>query len=425
MDVVEYTGVNADLEEWCSQIDEEGLAQWCTMRKIRYMAWQLERCPTSGRLHIQMSVCFQRKVSRHTVQIRLGAPTADCRVRAAPVKDFIAYSKKEASRVAGPWEWGDAPVNQGKRNDIAACLADAPNLSELELYEKYPNVMVRTGKHIMHYKLLKKQQEVLDRYEPVQIVLRPWQQKIVAMVSEPKVVRRRIIWAWSSVSRTGKSTFMQYLTDNFDCLVMCEPWKEFLHAYRNAGQPKVVVYNLPRHQELTAERLAMLERISDGGKDQSVKYDGGQVIIASHLVVFANIRPPEEALPDRFGDSEVAIPNEPIPRDEPLVAPPAPSDGASTVPYESSGSEVACSAIARPPSPMGVPGPVEPSPSPEPAPRPPLRRQNAVDEPVLRAMLQRPRRFFVPSTPDRDGSDGEDSLLCHEGSFDPIEEWSE
>lgn len=34
------------------------------------------------------------------------------------VKDAIKYCKKEDTRMAGPWEHGDAPVNQGKRTDL-------------------------------------------------------------------------------------------------------------------------------------------------------------------------------------------------------------------------------------------------------------------------------------------------------------------
>jgi len=79
---------------------------------------QKEKCPTTGREHIQMYVQFARKCRGiKKLQDLLGP----CHVEIArgTAEQNIAYCSKDDTRVEGPWRSGN-PSTQGRRNDILA-----------------------------------------------------------------------------------------------------------------------------------------------------------------------------------------------------------------------------------------------------------------------------------------------------------------
>lgn len=91
------------------------------LNKAEVAGWrhQIERCPETGRLHMQWVVKFQ-KVKRFN-QARdllagMGLPGAHIEQARAPAAAW-EYCGKEESREEGPWEYGDKP---GTRLDKAA-----------------------------------------------------------------------------------------------------------------------------------------------------------------------------------------------------------------------------------------------------------------------------------------------------------------
>lgn len=78
--------------------------------------WQVERCPTTGKLHCQAYVRYTNQVALSRV-IKLVAPNAHVEVCKGDEQENIVYCTKDESRVAGPWQIGEA-AKPGKRNDI-------------------------------------------------------------------------------------------------------------------------------------------------------------------------------------------------------------------------------------------------------------------------------------------------------------------
>lgn len=88
---------------------------------MRYWCFQVERCPESGRLHLQGFVRFVRPHRRRAVQRRCGIGESHTNPRHAQSTPEQArdYCRKEESRVDGPWEGGEW-VTQGQRTDLDA-----------------------------------------------------------------------------------------------------------------------------------------------------------------------------------------------------------------------------------------------------------------------------------------------------------------
>lgn len=91
--------------------------------QIVYYTFQLERAPSTGRLHYQWYIRFTNAVPLSRVAklfdsvcggVRSGV---HCEICKGTEDQCVAYCTKEDSRVAGPWQFGER-AKAGKRNDL-------------------------------------------------------------------------------------------------------------------------------------------------------------------------------------------------------------------------------------------------------------------------------------------------------------------
>lgn len=86
----------------------------------RYIVFQLEKCPETGKKHIQGYVELNRNYTLKMTKEWLGFETMHLEKRRGTREEARAYCKKEESRIAGPWEFGDwAAGGAGTRNDLS------------------------------------------------------------------------------------------------------------------------------------------------------------------------------------------------------------------------------------------------------------------------------------------------------------------
>lgn len=118
----------------------------------RFLAYQLERCPETERLHVQGYAEFNDKVSIKAVQLKLGIGNAHCEPRRGTQSDAVAYVNKVDSRVHGPWSFGSR-ARQGERVDLlAVCNEISAGASLKRIREEFPTqyVCYRRGLRDMH-----------------------------------------------------------------------------------------------------------------------------------------------------------------------------------------------------------------------------------------------------------------------------------
>lgn len=87
--------------------------------QLLYYIFQEEECPSTKRRHWQGYIRFSSPKSFSYVK-KVFLPWNDVHIeiaRGTPAQN-IAYCSKQESRVAGPWEFGDKPAEQGKRSDL-------------------------------------------------------------------------------------------------------------------------------------------------------------------------------------------------------------------------------------------------------------------------------------------------------------------
>lgn len=86
--------------------------------RVRYLIFQHERGGTTGRDHLQGYVEFRNTVRIAQAQRILGIEGGHLEPRRGTRAQAIDYCRKEETRVAGPWEVGQADLQPGKRNDL-------------------------------------------------------------------------------------------------------------------------------------------------------------------------------------------------------------------------------------------------------------------------------------------------------------------
>lgn len=105
----------------------------------KFMMCQVERAPTTGKLHIQGFMCMTRAIGmRRACQILGGHCHVE--IMRGRIEDNELYCGKDETQVRGPWKFG-TPPQQGKRTDWAAVKElCALGKSEEEIYTEAPHL---------------------------------------------------------------------------------------------------------------------------------------------------------------------------------------------------------------------------------------------------------------------------------------------
>lgn len=91
-----------------------------------FMVYQLERCPTTNRRHLQGYFHFQHPKGFRSVKAYFGERWQHVHIEAARgnAASNIKYCTKEETQEGPPFTSGEAPTGQGKRTDIDDFIAE-------------------------------------------------------------------------------------------------------------------------------------------------------------------------------------------------------------------------------------------------------------------------------------------------------------
>lgn len=112
---------------------------------VAYCQYSAERAPNTGRIHLQGFLAYKKRVRMSTVVADLPRGSHVERMRGT-VSDNLCYTSKPESHVAGPWKFGEIPVDTAdcKKSKWESLIADVKSgVCERDLYEKYPSFLDR------------------------------------------------------------------------------------------------------------------------------------------------------------------------------------------------------------------------------------------------------------------------------------------
>jgi len=112
-------------------------------KDIRYIIFQKEKCPTTGRLHLQGYVELNKVIRMAGMKKLLGP--AHWGPRQKTRHHARNYCLKAKSKVKGPWEYGEWKAGgQGTRNDIKDAVDMIKDKkTKLEIIEEHPATYVK------------------------------------------------------------------------------------------------------------------------------------------------------------------------------------------------------------------------------------------------------------------------------------------
>lgn len=123
-------------------------------QKIQYFVYQIERAPDTGRLHIQAYLCLRDRARLPGVKQLVKDQTVHCEPRRGTHKQAVDYCTKEETRIEGPFEYGEEPLDSRKRklDDIKKSIDEG--WTDLDIANEHFGIWCRYFKAFREYRML-------------------------------------------------------------------------------------------------------------------------------------------------------------------------------------------------------------------------------------------------------------------------------
>lgn len=109
---------------------------------MSFVAYQIEKAPTTGQIHVQGMISFKNGSVRLACVKSLIGNEPHCEV-CKDVEAHYKYVTKTESRVYGPWEHGERPKGQGKKKVSEQIIEGIKRgKSTLDLLDENPNLVL-------------------------------------------------------------------------------------------------------------------------------------------------------------------------------------------------------------------------------------------------------------------------------------------
>lgn len=151
---------------WTSFNLEVAIPQPITNPQVRYVVWQKEQCPDTGRQHLQGYIELLRSSKMATVKNYFNDPTIHLEARSGNQDQAIAYCTKEDTRIEGPWELGTKASggSQSKRNDLTTFRDSIRSgQTDEQLLDNYPGEYARYPKFVQTVRQTTKRAQATSR----------------------------------------------------------------------------------------------------------------------------------------------------------------------------------------------------------------------------------------------------------------------
>lgn len=272
---------------------------------LKYAVWQLERCPTTSRPHLQGYAEFDKVTA-----LRGGKKffhdnfqsSVHLEKRKGTQAQAIAYCRKEESRIAGPWTAGE-PAIRGQRNDIHAVVDRVNNGADYwSIAQEFPLMAARFTPFVN--KLIEKRRK--DSLVPPAITLHPWQEELHQKVLNTPHPRQ-ILWYWETIGNTGKTTFAKWLARSYpEKVQVFVGGKHADVAFALDSAKSIFIFDFARSSK-DFLNYGLLEQVKNGVVFSGKYESASKEFNIPHVIVFANHEPEYDQLSrDRWDTYHIA-----------------------------------------------------------------------------------------------------------------------
>lgn len=275
---------------------------------IRYAVWQREKCPDTGKQHLQMYAEAAKPLTLKQWKRAVGDEKAHVEKRRGTREQAIEYCKKKESRDEETFhEFGEFRVAQGRRSDLDAkkermavilsAMLKYPTINCFVMSDDYREHAIE---YVMNERVLqqlwwnertneaKKRKREWWQDKPLYV----WQQEVVDLCRGPPD-DRYILWLWSPEGNRGKSRVCEYLRVFFDAIELGGKADGCRFAYN--GEPIVIFDISASQQEYCSGLYPLAEQLKNGCVFSSKYMSAEKVFVPPHVVFMANFSAPRDA----------------------------------------------------------------------------------------------------------------------------------
>lgn len=285
---------------WCWTLYLPQLPEIKHHPDIQYCVYQTEKCPRTGRIHLQGFLQLKNRKRRSTVKKIIGYNEVHVEPMRGTPQQASDYCEKQDSKLPGPSDkWGQM-VKQGQRTDllkVKAAIAEGKTFMDLTKDDELFSAVARCPTFVKEVIQLKEEEESLAelRAQHEDTELRPWQDECTAQCQE-KPDTRSVVWICDEKGSAGKSFWASYMSAQENALVLSpDTFPNMAYLWRCADKKcRVVIIDCTRSTKDEASILSALQLAESlkNGNVQSTKYT--PVIIrrpAPHVVFLSNYWP--------------------------------------------------------------------------------------------------------------------------------------
>jgi len=278
---------NQTPKEWFEKFEE-----------IQYINWQEEKCPETGKMHLQGY--FELKEKRRITELkRMYHPTChwgdqEGKPAYGTREENIKYTSKENSKVEGPWEHSRIEIKEkkekiSKMDKVFDMIQDGATLDEITKQMKGYYIMNKQKIDLFYYSQRSKQKLEQRVEKSKKFYFYDWHIKAMDLLK--KQDDREILWVYNPEGGAAKTSFSKYLQDVHGAFVT-EGGKnsDIIHMY---NEENVIIFD---YAMSSGEKIQcdLIERFKNGNL-VSHKYEGRQkVCLNPKVMVLSNSPVPEE-----------------------------------------------------------------------------------------------------------------------------------
>lgn len=258
--------------------------------EMRYLIYQREKCPTSGKLHWQGYVEFFRKITFNTIKKIFNDNTIHLESRRGNRDQAREYCMKNDTQIIPAVEHGSwSSGGQGARNDLHSLVAKLEEgITDYELIKSEPDNVNSYMKFIKHARHVieehKSEQYMKSTY--ANIVPNEVQTNILKHLESQN--DRQITWVNDPIGNTGKTYLSKHLVASQGAIRFTNGrTQDIAYAYKSNS---TVIFDFARSCE---ERInyQIIEDLKNGMIFSSKYESSCKIFKPPKIVIMANFAP--------------------------------------------------------------------------------------------------------------------------------------
>lgn len=261
--------------------------------RCRYLIYQQEKCPSTGKLHWQGYAEFNDKITMNTLKSQIGDNSAHCEIRHGTRDQAREYCRKLNTRESGPFEFGDwNKGGQGSRNDLRRIAELARDHDDVWFLDNEPELLYKYDKWISKVRNIESMRQAsiyVNKF--YNATFNKWQQEWIKYIESQN--DRQILWINDSLGGKGKTFFSKHLIAKYNAIRFTNGKTADISAAYNY-QP-IVVFDFARSCE---DRInyQIIEDLKNGMIFDSKYKSRCKYFEPPKVIIMANFAPQTEKL---------------------------------------------------------------------------------------------------------------------------------